>query len=237
MPGSVLKFNARKLMFENAPKLFFVSLLYVVLVTLVSWLSMRLPGSIRAEDILSRLSSGEIPSLTIIYTDFRPIGVLLALILSLIQPVLDTGFVSYCMKINRKQDTEYRDIFNGFLYLVKIILIFIITSVLILLWSLLLIIPGIVAIYRYRLAYYILLDDPKKTALQCITESKQLMSGHKLDLFLIELSFFGWFVLDLAIILLTPLPFPVPIVSLWLSPYMGLTRAAFYEIRITGVTV
>jgi len=224
-------------MFENAPKLFFISLLYVVLVTLVAWLSMRLPGSIRAEDIISRLSSGEIPSLTIIYTGFRPIGVLLALILSLLQPVLETGFISYCMKINRKQDTEVKDIFNGFLFLAKIILILIITSVLIFLWSLLLIIPGIVAIYKYKLAYYILLDDPKKTALQCITESKQMMSGHKLDLFLIELSFLGWYVLDLAIILLTPLPFPVPIVSLWLSPYIGLTCVGFYEYRVTGIAV
>ena len=237
MTGSALKFNARKLMFENAPKLFFISLLYVVLVTLVAWLSMRLPGSIRAEDIISRLSSGEIPSLTIIYTGFRPIGVLLALILSLLQPVLETGFISYCMKINRKQDTEVKDIFNGFLFLAKIILILIITSVLIFLWSLLLIIPGIVAIYKYKLAYYILLDDPKKTALQCITESKQMMSGHKLDLFLIELSFLGWYVLDLAIILLTPLPFPVPIVSLWLSPYIGLTCVGFYEYRVTGIAV
>ena len=237
MPGSILKFNARKLMFENAPKLFFISLLYVVLVTLVAWLSLRLPGSIRANDILNRLSSGEIPSLAIIYTNFRPIGVFLALILSLLQPVLDAGYMSFCLKINRKQDTEYKDIFNGFLFILKIIFIFIITSVLILLWSLLFIIPGIVAIYKYRLAYYILLDDPQKGALQCITESKQMMSGHKLDLFLIELSFFGWFVLDLAIVLLTPLPFPVPIVSLWLSPYMGLTRAAFYENRVTGVAV
>jgi len=224
-------------MFENAPKLFFISLLYVVLVTLVAWLSLRLPGSIRANDILNRLSSGEIPSLAIIYTNFRPIGVFLALILSLLQPVLDAGYMSFCLKINRKQDTEYKDIFNGFLFILKIIFIFIITSVLILLWSLLFIIPGIVAIYKYRLAYYILLDDPQKGALQCITESKQMMSGHKLDLFLIELSFFGWFVLDLAIVLLTPLPFPVPIVSLWLSPYMGLTRAAFYENRVTGVAV
>jgi len=237
MSGSAIKFNARKLMFENAPKLFFISLLYVVLVTLVAWLSIRLPGNIRADDIISRLSSGEIPSLAIIYTDFRPIGVFLALILSLLQPVLDTGFMSYCLKINRRQDTEFRDIFNGFLFFIKIILIFIITSVLVILWSMLMVIPGIVAMYKYRLAYYILLDDPKKGALQCISESKQMMSGYKLDLFLIELSFFGWFVLDLAIVLLTPLPFPVPIVSLWLSPYMGLTRAAFYELRITGVAV
>jgi len=237
MPGSALKASARRLIFENSPRLLLISLVYVIFITVVSWLSIRLPGSINLQDINSRLASGEIPSPWIIYTNFKPIGLFLAVLLSLLQPVLDVGFISYCVKINRCKDTEFRDLFNGFIFFTKSVSIFIITAVLIFLWSLFLIIPGIVASYRYRLAYYILLDDPGKSALQCISESKLLMHGKKVDLLIIDLSFLGWYVLDYAIVLLTPLPFIIPIVSIWLSPYVGLTRAAFYENQITTLAV
>jgi len=237
MSGSELKAGARKLIIENSPRLLFISLIYVVLFTIVSWLSFRLPGSINIQDINSRLAAGEIPGLGIIYTNFRPIGVLLAFLLLLLQPVLDVGFISYCLKINRNKTTEFKDLFNGFQFFFKVIAVFFITAVFIFLWSLLFIIPGIVAGYRYRQAFYILLDDPGKDAMQCISESKLMMHGKKLELLIIDLSFFGWYVLDYAIVLFTPLPFVIPLVSIWLSPYVGLTRVAFYENQIANIAV
>ena len=237
MPGSFLKACARKFIFDNSPKLLFISLAFVVFSTTISWLAFRLPGSISMDDIYSRLLAGDIPGIGIIYTNFRPIGVFLALLLLLMQPLLDVGFISYCIKIIRSQSTEFKDLFNGFLFFVKVISIFFLTAVMIFLWSLLLIIPGIVAGYRYRQAYYILLDDPDKSALQCISESKLMMHGKKLDLFTIDISFIGWFVLDLIIFMLIPLPFAIPVISIWLSPYLGLTRAAFYEDRLENITV
>jgi uncharacterized membrane protein len=232
---SILKADARNLIFKNAPRLLLISLVFVVLTTAVSWLSFRLPGNINMQDINSRLASGELPGFGIIFTDFRPTGVFLALLLLLLQPVLDVGFMSFCIKTNRLQNTEYKDLFNGFLFFIKIVSIFIITVFFIFLWSLLLFIPGIVASYRYRLAYYILLDDPNKGAMQCINESKLLMHGHKSDLFLLDLSFFGWYMLDFIVILLTPLPFAAPIVSIWLAPYIGLCRAAFYDDNVENI--
>jgi len=207
------------------------------MITIVAWLAVRLPGSIRLEDIYARLSSGEIPSLAIIYTDFRPTGVFLALLLLLLRPLLDFGFISYCLKLSREQKTDFKDLFNGFIFSLKVLSIFLITSLYIFLWSMLLIVPGIVASYRYRQAYYILIDDPRKGALQCISESCIMMNGKKLDLLTIDLSFIGWFFLDMLVVVLTPLPFAFPFISLWISPYLGLTRAAFYEDLITNVAV
>jgi len=237
MPGSALKSGARKLIFENSPRLLLISLVYVALVAVVSWLTLRLPGSISPDDIYSRLASGEMPGIGIIYTNFRPIGVLLALLLYMIQPILDVGFISFCLKTDRNRDTSIKDLFNGFLFFTKVISIFIITAVLILLWSILLIIPGIIASYRYRLAYYILLDDPNKGAFQCIEESKLLMHGKKLDLLTIDISFIGWYMLDMTVMILIPSPIALPIISVWLSPYLGLTRAAFYEDQIANIAV
>jgi len=237
MPGSELKAGARSLILKNFPKILVISLVYVFLITVVSWLSIRLPGNINQQDIIDRIASGEIPGLGIIYTNFRPVGIFLALLLLILQPALDLGFISYCMKINRGQNAEFNDIFNGFLLLLKVISLFLTISFFVFLWSLLVIIPGIVASYRYRLAYYILLDDPEKSVLQCITESKLMMFGRKVDLFIIDLSFLGWYILDTLVYFLIPLPFMIPLISIWLSPYIGLTRAAFYEDRITNIAV
>jgi len=232
MTGSVLKANARKLIFENTPKLFFISLIYVAIGAFISWFAVTLPGNIDFENMYLRLSSGEMFSITMIYSNFRLPGVFLAILFSLFQPIFDVGYISYCLKINRKQETTYKDILNGFLVFTKILMLFITITVIVMLWSLLLIIPGIIAAYKYRLAYYILLDDPTKGIMQCIKESSVLMYGGKVDLLTIELSFVGWFLLDIFFMMLTPVPFTIPLVSIWIAPYLGLTRAGFYEERI-----
>ena len=230
MPFPLLKSDARNLMRDNSPKIIFVSIIFIFLSEIMSELQFRLPGTSSAyEQYLQRLAAGELQNIGTIYSYLRPSGVPLAFLLWLLSSVLDVGFKSYCLKITRRQNGEYKDLFDGFLVVWKILLIRILTIVLVALWSLLFIIPGIVAFYRYRQAWYILLDDPQKSALQCISESKRLMQGRKLDLFLLDLSFIGWSFLNYLILLLLPLPFSLPIVMIWLAPYYGLTCAAYYN--------
>ena len=92
------------------------------------------------------------------------------------------------------------------------------------LWSLLFIVPGIVKIYSYAMTPYIMAEHPEMTANEAITASRQLMDGHKGELFCLHLSFIGWQFLNL---------FTMGIGSLWLNPYMQATEAAFYR-HITG---
>ena len=233
-PGSQLKQDARKLMLENAPKLFFVSLLFVAISAILSELTFRLPGNIDIVDFNERLAAGELPTLRLLFRNFRPMGITLAVIISLLRPILNAGFIGYCIRTKRKQETEYRDIFSGFIIFHKIILIFLLSTLFILLWSLLLIIPGIVALYKYRLAYYILIDDPRKGALQCLNESAVLMNGSKVDLLIIDISFMGWHIANILLLLLIPVPLGFPLLSIWLTPYIGITLAGFYEKRIVN---
>jgi len=236
MPGSALKAGARRNILNNFPLVLFNSLLYVAFITVIWWLSYRLPGIASFEDINSRLASGEIPSLRIIYTNFRPTGVFFAFLLLMLQPFFNVGFMSFCIKTFRSQKTEFNELFKGFIFFIKVISIFILSAVFVFLWSLLLIIPGIVAGYKYRQAYYILLEDPEKGALSCISESKLIMHGRKLDLFILDLSFIGWYFLRFML-MLTPFLFIVPILSVWLYPYVGLTRVAFYENLTADIAV
>ena len=238
MSGVKLKTGARRLMFDNAPKLFLVSIVFIIIVAVFSELQFRLPGTLATYDlILERLRLGEIPNMAALYSRFRPPGAALAFVLLLLKPVVEAGYISYCMKITRGQPGEFRDIMNGFQHFTKVLSIAIISAVFIALWSLLFFFPGIVASYRYRQAYYILLDDPDKSAMQCIRESKWIMAGNKVDLFLVDLSFIGWVILDFLVVLLIPTPFSVPIVSIWMTPYMGLTHAAFYERLLSRMIV
>ena len=84
-----------------------------------------------------------------------------------------------------------------------------------------LIIPGIIASLRYSLAYFVLADNPSIGILKSINESKRLMRGNILKLFLLGLSFIGWILLCIP---------TLGIALLWVYPYMEVSMVAFYDI-------
>jgi uncharacterized membrane protein len=86
-------------------------------------------------------------------------------------------------------------------------------------WTLFLIVPGCVKYYSYAMTYFILWDK-KVTVDEAITRSRKLMHGHKFKLFLLDMSFFPWHLLNICTLGVT---------SLWTMPYILTTKAAFYE--------
>ena len=96
----------------------------------------------------------------------------------------------------------------------------ILSTIYIFLWTLLLIIPGIIKSYSYALTPYILVEHPEMSANEAIEESMRLMDGHKFDLFYLQLSFIGWAILS---ILSLGLGF------FWLITYQMTAQAAFYR--------
>ena len=97
-----------------------------------------------------------------------------------------------------------------------VLLVFVYT----LLWTLLLVIPGIIKAYSYSMTFYILRENPEMTAGDAITASQKMMDGHKMDLFLLSLSFIGWAIL-------ASITFGIG--YMWLIPYIYTAYAAFYE--------
>ena len=97
-----------------------------------------------------------------------------------------------------------------FLYAIKILL-----------WTFLLIIPGFVMMFAYAMTPYILEEHPEISAWDASTRSREMMKGHKFDLFYLYLSFIGWIILSLV---------TLGIGFLWLAPYyMEAAKAAFYN--------
>lgn len=98
------------------------------------------------------------------------------------------------------------------------------TGIFVFLWSLLLIVPGIIKGYAYSMAPYIVKDLTDKgkevEPTEAINLSREVMNGHKWQLFCLDLSFIGWFLLSII---------TLGIGFLWLRPYFGVTRANYYR--------
>lgn len=110
----------------------------------------------------------------------------------LISMVLGAGFVLYCMAIRRGERSEYLTLFDGFSFAGRLIALNLLISLLIVLWSMLFVIPGIIAIYRYRFALFYFYENPDIGILEAITLSRQQTQGRKWQLFCLDLSFLGW---------------------------------------------
>ena len=88
------------------------------------------------------------------------------------------------------------------------------------LWGLLLVIPGIVKAYAYSMVYYIKADHPEYGWRECLDESQRLMTGHKWEKFMLDLSFLGWGIVGSLCL---------GVGTLWVVTYMSATEAQYYE--------
>ena len=88
------------------------------------------------------------------------------------------------------------------------------------LWGLLLVVPGIVKAYSYSQAFFVKVDRPEYDWRACMDESIRLMDGHKMDLFILDLSFLGWYIVGALCI---------GVGTLWVYPYHMAARTKFYE--------
>jgi uncharacterized membrane protein len=70
------------------------------------------------------------------------------------------------------------------------------------------------------MSYYCYLDNPENDIMDAIKESKRIMKGHKMEFFILQLSFLGWSILGM---------FTFGILYLWLIPYMSVTISNFYN--------
>ena len=135
---------------------------------------------------------------------------------------LTVGVVSAFLTVSRKKtDMEVGEMFSvGFADFGRNFLLGLMETIFIFLWSLLFIIPGIVKSYSYAMAEYIAVDNPDYDWKACIDSSKQMMDGHKMELFLLDLSFIGWYIVG---------SLACGIGTLWVSAYHMAARTVFYR--------
>ena len=124
---------------------------------------------------------------------------------------------------------ELGDIFSGFTTdFAQTFLIGLMTGIFTILWSLLLVIPGIIKMYSYSLVYYLKADHPEYDWRTCLRESEKMMKGHKWQLFVLDLSFIGWYLVGALCL---------GVGDLWVVPYHEATKAlanSFCTLAVLG---
>jgi len=139
----------------------------------------------------------------------------------LVSGPLSLGYAVFIIAVFRRKPTSPAEVFYGFEQFGRSFGLFIVMNFFIFLWFLLFIIPGIIASYRYAMAFYILADNPNIGIMDAIGESKRLMKGNKWKLFCLDLSFIGWTILSVL---------TAGIGYFWLMPYMAASKVGFYEV-------
>lgn len=141
-------------------------------------------------------------------------------VLSVLLLPLAWGYITFFLRIIRDENLDYGHLFDGFNQYFRIFLAELLKGIYILLWALLLIIPGLIKEYSYAMTEFILKDNPEMSGEEAICESMRLMQGHKMQLFLLDLSMIGWLILSFL---------TLGIGLLFLMPYNYTAHAHFYE--------
>ena len=153
---------------------------------------------------------------------------LVAVVCWLLRVLLQGGWVLYHLGVRRGEEMPYATLFDGFGFIGKLILLNIVITLYVFLWSMLFIIPGIIAGYRYRFAVYNLCENPDIGVMEAISMSKAQTAGYKGDLFLLDLTFIGWNLLC---------SLTLGILSIWIAPYIIQTNIGYFQEikRIKGI--
>ena len=150
---------------------------------------------------------------------FITLGTLVAL---LIAENLQYGFSVGMLRFRRGRENTISEMISaGFKEdYGRVLGIMLLATLFIILWCLLLIIPGIIKAYAYTMAPYIAEDNPELGPRECLQRSEAMMYGHKMDLFILHLSYIGWILLGIL---------TLGIGLLWVMPWMEMAQAKFYE--------
>jgi len=145
----------------------------------------------------------------------------------IITPAFSLSLVRVYLDVVKGNHPQVGDAFSGFDDFWAAFKVTFLVGLFTFLWSLLLVIPGIIKSLSYSMSTYILAENKGKAALECINESKAMTEGHKMELFVLGLSFIGWGLLCVI---------TFGIASIWVLPYMQATYTNAYN-RLKGAPV
>lgn len=133
---------------------------------------------------------------------------------------LQLGISIFSLNLARNKKAEFSQLFDGFRDFGNALLAFVLMSIFVFLWLLLLIVPGIIAAIAYSQTFFILADNKGLAGNEALKQSKEMMNGHKWRYFCLCLRFTGWFLLSIL---------TLGIGFLWLAPYFNVSLANFYD--------
>jgi uncharacterized membrane protein len=145
-----------------------------------------------------------------------------SLVMLFIGANMQYGFDVGILRFNRGRESTVNEMFSaGFKEdYGRVLGIVLLTALYTILWTLLFVIPGIIKAYSYGMTNLIAEDNPELGPNECIERSMAMMEGHKMELFLLDLSYIGWIMLGII---------TCGIGLLWVIPWMQMAHVKFYE--------
>ncbi len=147
------------------------------------------------------------------------VTMILSVAVGLLLGTVQFGYTVYCLKVFKQEETGIQELFSYFPMLFKIFGLILWIGLFTWLWSLLCVIPGIIAALRYSQAFFILAENPDMSIRDCVNESKALMSGRLGEFFVLQLSFILWILL---------VSVTCGLATFYVQPYMQITFAGYY---------
>ena len=151
-------------------------------------------------------------------------AVVLGVLYFILGSVIEVGYARFNLNLTGGEKPPFETLFSYFPNWKTVAVARLLQTVYVLLWTCLLVIPGIVAGYSYAMTGYILAEHPELTAGEAIAQSKAMMDGNRWRLFCLHFSFIGWNILCALTLGLG---------NLALRPYTAAAEAAFYR-EISG---
>ena len=229
---SLVKKDARSTIMQVLSSVIIFSLAYSIIAEVLSMLSTKISyGSLDFEAYYNALMSGVEPELP----ETSPYGSYLSMAIFIMSTVLGVGFMNACLLVSRKRKAGVGEIFDVFAIFGRVLGVTLLSYLYTFLWSLLFIIPGIVASYRYSMAVYIILERNDVSISESIRMSKELTMGSKGKLFLLDISFLPWSIASFAGLFIFPnsialiTAWSIIIGAIWM-PYHGVSHANAYNI-------
>ena len=199
-----------------------------VIVALIAWL---LGGLLINASVGGEITINEkvytVPSVQNWVLKLIPFSGLLGILRFVLGGPVQLGYVTHLLKQHDGEKTEINDLFCQFHRFGDGFCLMLLSILYVALWALLLIVPGIIAAFNYAMAPFIMSENENMTASEALRASKDLMKGHRWELFCLGFSFIGW---DLASIL------TLGVGALFVNPYINSAYAAFYR-DISGTNV
>lgn len=155
--------------------------------------------------------------ITIVVQVLPEIGKLIGFIIA---GPMSVGLAIFALALSRKEEATLGQLFEGFKNFGLALGVYFLMGIFVLLWTLLLIVPGIMAALAYSQTFYIIAEDDSIGPLEAIAKSKEMMNGNKWKFFLLGFRFLGWFLLSI-------LTFGIGF--LWFFPYTMVSLAKFYD--------
>jgi len=204
-----------------------VAIFYILVNILPELLSMLIPGA-------SYSYYDEMLGETVTYSYVTPVY------FALLGSIYNLGMYSYFIFFVRKGEVKIGHLFDGFRHILKAIWMSIVIAFFIFLWTLLFVIPGIIAAFRYSQAYLVLADHPEYSVRECMAHSKLYMKQNKGKYFCLGLTFIGWGLLSLIPMFFIPLSLSgIPLLvaevvasipTYYFMAYLFTSQTVFYEL-------